>query len=78
KYDVHEYEIMEEFSRSLKDKESSDALWHALKGKGAFRRFKDTVNRFGIADEWYRYRDEALKQIAITWCESQNIEYIDQ
>jgi len=31
-------------------------------------RFRDIIKRFGIEDYWYRYRDEAIKQIAIDWC----------
>jgi hypothetical protein len=31
----------------------------------AFRRFKDAVERLGIADEWSRFRKAALEKIAI-------------
>lgn len=44
-------------------------------GKGAFRRFKDTVQRYGIENRWYSYREEVLKNIAINWCENNNISY---
>ena len=48
KYDVHEYRIMEKFSLSVNDKEISESLYHAIKSKGAFRRFKDAIHRYCI------------------------------
>jgi hypothetical protein len=40
KYDVNEYEIMEEFCLTVSDQRKQDSLLRAIKGKGAFRRFK--------------------------------------
>lgn len=67
---------MERFCLFLKDQEVSDSLYHAIKGKCAFRRFKEGIHRFGIADAWYKYRDDALRTIAIDWCEENDIEYV--
>ena len=75
KYDVHEYAIMEEFCESVADQKVSDALQIAIQGKGAFRRFKDACHRFEISDQWYSYQTEALKEIAISWCKENNLEY---
>ena len=75
KYDIHEYQIMEGFCLSARDKKISETLWTSIKGKGAFWRFKDTVQRLGIADKWYKYREEAIKQIAIDWCRSHRIKF---
>ena len=77
KYDFHEYRVMEKFCLSIEDQEISDALYLAIKERGAFRRFKDGVHRFGILDEWYKFRDGALKQIAIDWCCENKIPYVD-
>lgn len=76
-FDIHEYRIMERFCLSIVDKEISESLYRAIKGRGAFRRFKDDVHRFGVADDWHRYRDEALKKIAKEWCEANSIEYVE-
>lgn len=77
KWDIHEYRIMENFCYSIEDERISDSLFRAIRGRGAFRYFKDTIYRFGIQDDWYKYRYEAFKEIAIRWCEDNNIEYID-
>jgi len=68
KFDIDEYSIMEKFCLSLDDSEMSDDLYSAIKGSGAFRRFKDAINEYDIADDWYKYRNDALKEIAIEWC----------
>lgn len=75
KYDLNEYQIMEKFVLSLKDRETSELLYTSIKGKGAFRRFKDTLNRLQLDDEWYAYRDAALRQLAIDWCESNQVQF---
>jgi len=75
KFEIHEWSIMERFARSLTDAAVSDELDAALHGRGAFRRFKDAVHRLGIADEWYRFRDAALEEIAIEFLEAHGIAY---
>ena len=75
KFEIHEWAIMERFARSLTDAAVSDELGAALHGRGAFRRFKDTVQRLGIADEWYRFRDAALEEIAVEFLETHGIAY---
>jgi hypothetical protein len=75
KYDIHEYQIIERFSLNIKDKEISNSIYSAIKGKGAFGRFRNSIHRFGIEDEWYKYRDEAIRQIAIDWCNENHIKY---
>ncbi|WP_276662556.1 UPF0158 family protein [Syntrophomonas wolfei] len=51
-------------------------LLYAIRGRGAFRRFKDKVQRLGIQQQWDKFREEAFKEIAIDWCEYNNIPYI--
>lgn len=75
-FEVHEYQIMERFCLTIKDPRTSDELYYAIKGRGAFRRFKEAIHRFGIADDWYRYRDETLKEMAIAWCQRNGISYV--
>jgi hypothetical protein len=76
-FDFHEYSVMEKFIASLSSIKVQDSLWSAIKGSGAFRRFKAGIDRFGIADQWYSYRDAAIKQFIIDWCETENIPYVD-
>jgi hypothetical protein len=75
RFEINEYRIMEQFCLSVDDEDMRDDLCDAIRGRGAFRRFKDRVQAYGIAEAWYRYRDEALREIAVTWCEAHEIAY---
>ena len=77
KFDIDEYEIMERFGLSFPDAKVSDVLLGKIRGSGAFRRFKETIYQYGIENNWFKYRDEAYKEIAIAWLESNGIAYSD-
>ena len=74
-FDIHEYSIMERFCLSVDDEALSDILISAIRGRGAFRRFKDAISRYDIEEQWYAYRDKALLAIARQWCEANQIPY---
>jgi len=75
KFDIHEYSIMEDFIYSLPKGRMQDFLDNAIRGKGAFRRFKDAVYRFGIEQAWYDYEAAKYRELAIEWCEEHGFEY---
>ena len=75
KYDLDEYRIMERFCFMLEDEDLGRELLSAIKGSGAFRRFKDCVHRHGIADQWYKYREDAIEKFAIEWLEEKGIKW---
>jgi len=75
--EVHLHSIMEDFVETLPESEMQRHLWDGLHRAGAFRRFKDGVHRYDIADEWYRYRDERLSSIARRWAEDEAIVLAD-
>ena len=73
--DINEYEIMTNFADSVTDQRANDLLSVALEGKGAFRRFKDTLQRVGLTDDWYAFKHDAYIDIAREWCEENDIPY---
>ena len=75
RFEIHEYQIMERFCLSVDDDDLRDDLCDAIRGRGAFRRFKDRIQAYGMAEGWYRYRDAALRAIAMAWCEAHGIPY---
>ncbi len=75
-FDIHEYEIMRNFCYTVSDEKISDALFASIRGRGAFRRFKDTLIRYGIRDDWFAFRAKALEEIAIEWLEDNDLAYI--
>ena len=74
-YDINDYQIMENFIVSLPDGQARNRLSSAINGRGAFRRFKDTVRYEGLEQQWYDWKDSAYKQLAIEWCDDNGLEY---
>ena len=74
-YEIDEYRIMEAFAEAMPDEHKQELLFVALSGKGAFRRFKDTLIRVKLEKEWYAYRFLAFVDIAREWCEENEIAY---
>lgn len=75
KFDLDEYSIMEDFIETLKDNKFIERLEEAIIGKGALRRFKDTITSLGLSNAWYSYRNQVFFEIAKSWCEERNLAY---
>lgn len=75
KFEIHEYEIMQRFCRSYEDDNIREELEITIRGSGAFSRFKAVIHRHNIAEDWYRYRDEALEKIAADLLEANGIPF---
>ena len=72
KFEVHEWEIMKDFSLSMESDIREDLL-RAIRSAGAFKKFKDALRQHGIESGWFAFRMEALRQIALDWCEENQI-----
>jgi hypothetical protein len=75
KFEFHEYRVMERFIHSLGDNQAADQLWLAIKGSGAFHRFKDTLYRLGIQQSWYDYLEEAHEEFVVDWAKENNVAF---
>ena len=77
KNDIHQYRIMEGFIDQLSPGKTQDELARAIRGKGAFRRFKQSVRYHGLEQRWYDYLAEAYRELAIRWCAEEGLEYVE-
>ena len=75
KVEVHEWEIMQDFWHSVESESIREDLLHAIHGAGAFRNFKDCLQRYGIESAWFAFRTEALRYIALSWCEENHVSW---
>jgi Uncharacterised protein family (UPF0158) len=73
KFDIHEWEIMSDFGRSLSTESERAAVADAIRGSGAFRNFKATVRRLGIEATWFAYKTRTLEIIARDWLEEHGL-----
>lgn len=75
KEEVNDYQNMVNFTESIEDDKKRDWFENAIHGKGAFRRFRATLERFGMETEWYDYLEACHRELAIEWCEQHGIVY---
>lgn len=73
RFEIDEYRMMTRFASGVADPAVRAQLEDALRGRGAFRRFRDAVRAFGLADQWYRHRDHGYEDVARAWCEEHGL-----
>ena len=62
------YRDMAEFIDTVTDPARADRLGIAIQGRGAFRRFKDTLARWPVElDRWYGFSDDRQRGRARAW-----------
>lgn len=49
------------------DTTTHNMLMRVIRGRGAFRRFKDALHDVGLAEEWYEYKDRQGRRQALEW-----------
>lgn len=75
RYAQNEYGMMEDFIYAQDNETVREWLSNAIRGRGAFRRFRGACERFHILDDWYDFEEDAKREQAIRWCEDNGIEY---
>ena len=74
-FDIHEYSLIERFSGSVCDSVHRQELLSAIKGHGAFGRFREAARRLDLEEEWYSFRQESLESIASGFLDAHGIPY---
>ena len=73
--DIDEWRMMQDFAELEEQCRCRAELLSAVHGSGAFRHFKQTIERLGLEQSWYRYREAAFEQVAKDWLEENKIPY---
>ncbi|GAA1391958.1 hypothetical protein GCM10009613_35410 [Pseudonocardia kongjuensis] len=62
------YRDMSDFTAGVQHRRAGALLDRAIDGRGAFRRFKNTLFEFPeVRDQWYRFRDARSRRRAVDW-----------
>ncbi|HEY3199128.1 MAG TPA: UPF0158 family protein [Actinomycetes bacterium] len=68
------YGNMEDFIGRVRDRRARDLLERAIAGRGAFRRFKDTLLEFpDLRQTWFAFHDARMERRAIEWLADQGL-----
>lgn len=76
-FELHNWQIMDDFCRSIADPQVSIEFNQAIHGSGAFRNFRRCLERHELEKPWYSHRRRALREIAIEWCRENGVDYQD-
>jgi hypothetical protein len=62
------YQDLQDFVARVPDRRASELLARAIEGRGAFRRFKDTLLEFPtLRDTWFAFHDMRMRRRAVQW-----------
>lgn len=74
----HTFEDMTQFAQSLRNEELQRRVLTALNGKGAFRRFKDTIrSEPAVQKGWFAFRDARDRDTLLRWLVTLDIQPVD-
>lgn len=77
KYEINEYHIIQNYVDEISVRSIRTEFVEAIRGKGAFRRFKNCLIRFDLLQAWYDYQAKAYREIAIEWCEINGFDFTE-
>ena len=73
------YQIIEDFIATVGDRHLQDRLELAIRGRGAFRRFKDVLAEYPRERErWFAFHDTRLRELVLRWLASEGIEALTE
>ena len=73
KYDINEWSVMEDFVQQLSNAVHREVLTDAIHGKGAFSRFKQKAEQYGILSDWYKFLQAHYVTVAKEWAEANSV-----
>jgi hypothetical protein len=73
KFEVHEWAIMQDFSRLMESESIREDLLHAIHSPGHSGMSRPPFGGMASNQPGFAFRTEALRQIALSWCEENQI-----
>lgn len=73
-FDLDAYRMMARFCGTVPGA-AGERLESAIRGSEAFRRFRSTVERLGLEDDWFAFRDRTYERHAADWLTAHGIPF---
>ena len=74
---IHESDLVEAFCLSLADDHIRSEVINSFKQEpGVSRPFRDLLFTLRLGEDWYMFKREAYRRVAVEWCERNHFEYI--
>jgi hypothetical protein len=75
RFEVNEWNIMNDFCHEVKTDNVRASLLAAIQGSHPFRRFKEQIGNYNLWEQWNRFRRHAFGEIMRDWCEENGIRF---
>ena len=72
---IDEWRMMQDFAEEQEQCRCRPELLSAVHGAGAFRHFKNAIQRLGLENLWFQYREAAVERVAKEWLDENKIPY---
>jgi hypothetical protein len=72
---VNEWGIMRRFCETVAEEAVRELLLRAIRGPGAFRRFRGELDRRGLLQRWFEFKRDALRAHVVAWCTENDIAF---
>jgi len=73
--DIYSSTIIESFILSINDSMIQNRMFDVFRGKGKYSRIKNYFYDLGIERNYYKFRDDYIKDLAIQWCQDHHVSY---
>src|SRR5438876_1666883 len=68
------YSDLADFTELVRDPKARELLERAIAGRGAFRRFKDTLSQFpDLRTAWFAFHDRRMERRVIEWLQDEEL-----
>jgi hypothetical protein len=70
-----DHDVMRDFIETIEDRRLQNQLFQAIRGRGAFRRFRDILSQHLMEEQrWYAFEENRLMQQIADWLAEEGIE----
>lgn len=77
RYEINDYQKMVNFISNLPTGKEAQQLTRAISGRGAYRRFREELEIFGLTQKWYDFKDATTRKQAVDWCQENQVSFTD-
>lgn len=75
KFDFDDYGIMKDFMFAQEDEKIRNEINDAIHRRGAFGNFRNVVERYGLLQTWYDFKQAEYEDHVKDWCEVNGLEW---
>jgi hypothetical protein len=77
-YEIDELSMMENFCDTIEDQTARSALRAGMTKQDVFESFKSAAQQYGLVEKWEQFRENAYRDLAIEWCASNDIPFVEE